>query len=334
MIVPSDEDYIDSSSSSSSNNSNDINNTNSQSSDPDPYYTANAEAEDENSEDDEKYQDKTEFDGSKFLVKVNVHSGLWRSCVMGSEDQIYDDGITFHCTNIEYFGQDTDRTETTHAINRAIRKAAPVITGSLLIMVVALSLSILGSNRRDVRSLLAAILYITSALSLALGVILYISAVNDEVSHRRKSITGERDGFLYRYGWAFFFNGISFIASMIAAVNNISLYLLRPASPQQSAEGSNHVGNIPSSRSRIMINSMSESHALFEHDKESTIMDKDSNTKSPTSPLLFEYAASNDTATSSNSTEEEMIILMSSTFYFVTSEFRHSNIEAVKPGKH
>ena len=66
-----------------------------------------------------------------------------------------------------------------------------------------------------------------AALSLAIGVIFYISAVNDEVSHRKKSITSETDGFTYQYGWAFFFAGSSFMCSMAAAVNNISLYLRR-----------------------------------------------------------------------------------------------------------
>ena len=66
-----------------------------------------------------------------------------------------------------------------------------------------------------------------------MGVILYISSVNDEVSHRKKSANGEREGFKYRYGWAFFFNGVSFICSMIAAVNNITLYLMKPNQSKQ-----------------------------------------------------------------------------------------------------
>jgi hypothetical protein len=65
------------------------------------------------------------------------------------------------------------------------------------------------------------------------GVIFYISAVNDEVSHRKKThlSTGESDGFSYHYGWAFFFAGSSFMCAMVAAVNNISLYLRRGLEP-------------------------------------------------------------------------------------------------------
>ena len=67
------------------------------------------------------------------------------------------------------------------------------------------------------------------ALSLAVGVIFYISAVNDEVSHRKKAPSSSTAGvsFTYRYGWAFFFAGASFMCAMVAAVNNISLYLRR-----------------------------------------------------------------------------------------------------------
>jgi len=76
---------------------------------------------------------------------------------------------------------------------------------------------------------------VVSALSLGMGVILYISAVNDEVAHRKKSPSGGSSNgdngsvqeFSYRYGWAFFFGGATFVCAMAAAVSNISLYLQR-----------------------------------------------------------------------------------------------------------
>jgi len=52
--------------------------------------------------------------------------------------------------------------ETFHA--GAIRKSSPVIVGSLLVMVTALTFSILGSNKHDVKTLVAAILYITGGI--------------------------------------------------------------------------------------------------------------------------------------------------------------------------
>ena len=54
---------------------------------------------------------------------------------------------------------------------------------------------------------------------------MYISSVNVEVSHRRS--VGPNGGklFKYKYGWAFFFAGAAFVATMVAAVVNITLYL-------------------------------------------------------------------------------------------------------------
>ena len=66
-----------------------------------------------------------------------------------------------------------------------------------------------------------------AALLLAVGVIFYISAVNDEVSHRKKPTNPEDPKFSYSYGWAFFFAGSSFVSSMMAAVSNITLYVRR-----------------------------------------------------------------------------------------------------------
>ena len=71
--------------------------------------------------------------------------------------------------------------------------------------------------------------FVREALSLAMGVILYISAVNDEVAHRKKTESASDRVFSYRYGWAFFFGAATFMCTMVAAVSNISLYLHRYA---------------------------------------------------------------------------------------------------------
>ena len=65
------------------------------------------------------------------------------------------------------------------------------------------------------------------ALCLGVGVILYISAVNDEVWHRKKPKTPEDPVFEYRYGWAFFFAGSAFVSSLLASLTNVTLYLAR-----------------------------------------------------------------------------------------------------------
>ena|SRR6218665_3781480 len=78
--------------------------------------------------------------------------------------------------------------------------------------------------------------FVVAALSLALGVIIYISAVNDEVAHRKKTETPAGDQvFTYRYGWAFFFGAATFMCAMVAAVSNISLHLRRLAAAAAAA---------------------------------------------------------------------------------------------------
>jgi len=109
--------------------------------------------------------------------------------------------------------------------------------------------------------MLMSLVVVLSALSLGMGVILYISAVNDEVAHRKKTPSGGGGGgggddeevvveFSYRYSWAFFFGGATFVCAMAAAVSNISLYLHRYShfddmmllSPTTAAGGSGTAG--------------------------------------------------------------------------------------------
>lgn len=55
-----------------------------------------------------------------------------------------------------------------------------------------------------------------AALALALGHILYISAVNDEVSQWKRPDNATDDQiFSYKYGWAFYAAGSSFIFLMV-----------------------------------------------------------------------------------------------------------------------
>lgn len=134
-------------------------------------------------------------------------------------------------------------------VSGSIRKSSPVIVLSLLVLITALGFATIGNNKKDSRTLVGAVLYIfaggflfktillcknfiltqnkISALGLATGVIFYISAVNDEVAHRKKPESKDDPQFSYRYGWAFFFAGSSFMCAMMAAVANISLYIKR-----------------------------------------------------------------------------------------------------------
>lgn len=178
----------------------------------------------------------TELKSENLTVKMTVktHSGLWRVCSINavslSED--YDDTEATYCLNIEYYKQGYERIEdatTSMAITRAIRRSAPYPVVALLMIVIAAIVSIIGNIRTDVKTLIGAVIYVFSGLSLSVGIILYISAVNDEVGHRPKPAGVGAPKFSYFYGWSFFFAGVSFITAEMAAVFGISLYLLRNA---------------------------------------------------------------------------------------------------------
>lgn len=77
---------------------------------------------------------------------------------------------------------------------------------------------------------MASVLFILSGLVLAVGVILYISAINDEMSHRPRPKPGgkpEHQVFLYDYGWSFYFAGLAFAFTEATAIICILVYLRR-----------------------------------------------------------------------------------------------------------
>ena len=71
-------------------------------------------------------------------------------------------------------------------------------------------------------------LFIFSGLTLAVGIIFYISAINDEVGHRSKVKDGKK--FTYEYGWSFVFAGIAFVITEVTAVVFVTLYMQRNSS--------------------------------------------------------------------------------------------------------
>ena len=65
----------------------------------------------------------------------------------------------------------------------------------------------------------------------------YITAVNDEVGHRKKPRIGDERTFYYQYSWGFIFAAMSYLGSNMAAVTNIYLYQKRfNSDPEDLAE--------------------------------------------------------------------------------------------------
>nr|XP_020666848.1 voltage-dependent calcium channel gamma-5 subunit isoform X1 [Pogona vitticeps] len=62
------------------------------------------------------------------------------------------------------------------------------------------------------------------SLSLVVGLVLYISSINDEMLNRTKD---SETYFTYRYGWSFAFSAISFLLTESAGVMSVYLFMKR-----------------------------------------------------------------------------------------------------------
>lgn len=155
---------------------------------------------------------------------ARVWSGLWYLCM---ETENFPDSL--YCMAVD-FGADSSRGEsmtlTSLTIITAARKSVALPVSALVIAVVGAIFTIMGNIRLDFRTLIGAVCYVLAGLSLAVGMILFISAVNDEVGYRSSTMQ-EEGGFSYSYGWSFFMAGVGFLATEMAAVAGITLYLKR-----------------------------------------------------------------------------------------------------------
>ncbi|CAG5136340.1 unnamed protein product [Candidula unifasciata] len=161
------------------------------------------------------------------LIWIRVWTGLWRLCMVSEE---VPDIIS--CMAISYEVKGTGRGEllstTSFTIIASARRSVALTLSSLILSVVAVIFSVTGNIRKDSKTLIGGVLFILSGLSLATGMILYISAINDEVGYRA-STHKRSGGFSYQYGWSFFTAGFGFLSSEVAAVVTISLFLRRNA---------------------------------------------------------------------------------------------------------
>ncbi|KAJ8392841.1 hypothetical protein AAFF_G00070450 [Aldrovandia affinis] len=138
-------------------------------------------------------------------VKMALHSGLWRVCfVAGTEKG--------RCVAAEYFTEPEIEitTENTANILKMVRTATPFPMVSLLFVFTAFVISNIGHIRpqRTILAFVSGIFFILSGLSLVVGLVLYISSINDEVMNRPRE---PEQFFHYHYGWSFAFAASSFL---------------------------------------------------------------------------------------------------------------------------
>ncbi|XP_077362575.1 voltage-dependent calcium channel gamma-7 subunit-like [Festucalex cinctus] len=156
-------------------------------------------------------------------VKMALHSGLWRVCfVAGPENG--------RCVASEYFSEPEVEitTENTANILKTVRTATPFPLVSLLFVFIAVVVSSVGHVRpqRTVLAFVSGIFFILSGLSLVVGLVLYISSINDEVMNRPREA---EHFFRYRYGWSFALAASSFLLKEGAGVMSVYLFMKRYA---------------------------------------------------------------------------------------------------------
>ncbi|XP_056154780.1 voltage-dependent calcium channel gamma-7 subunit-like isoform X2 [Lampris incognitus] len=156
-------------------------------------------------------------------VKMALHSGLWRVCfIAGSEKG--------RCVASEYFTEPEIEitTENTANILKMVRTATPFPMVSLLFVFTAFVISNIGHIRpqRTILAFVSGIFFILSGLSLVVGLVLYISSINDEVMNRPRE---PEQFFHYHYGWSFAFAASSFLLKEGAGVMSVYLFMKRYA---------------------------------------------------------------------------------------------------------
>ncbi|KAM3865024.1 voltage-dependent calcium channel gamma-5 subunit isoform 1-T1 [Diretmus argenteus] len=165
-------------------------------------------------------------------IRMALHSGLWRVCFLAGESQ---GRLTSkqreekgRCFTIEYVMPTNVQmtSESTVSVLKMIRSATPFPLVSLFFMFIGFVLSNIGHIRphRTILAFVSGIFFILSGLSLVVGLVLYISNVNDEMLNRTKS---NEAYFSYKYGWSFAFAAISFLLTETAGVMSVYLFMKR-----------------------------------------------------------------------------------------------------------
>ncbi|KAJ1129512.1 hypothetical protein NDU88_007880 [Pleurodeles waltl] len=154
-------------------------------------------------------------------IKMSLHSGLWRVCFLAGEEN-------GRCFTIEYVMPVNVQltSESTVSVLKMIRSATPFPLVSLFFMFIGFILSNVGHIRphRTILAFVSGIFFILSGLSLVVGLVLYISSINDEMLNRTKD---SEAFFGYKYGWSFAFAAISFLLTESAGVMSVYLFMKR-----------------------------------------------------------------------------------------------------------
>ncbi|XP_062853014.1 calcium channel, voltage-dependent, gamma subunit 5a isoform X2 [Trichomycterus rosablanca] len=169
-------------------------------------------------------------------IRMSLHSGLWRVCFLAGQEK-------GRCFTIEYVMPTNIQmtSESTVSVLKMIRSATPFPLVSLFFMFIGFVLNNIGHVRphRTILAFVSGIFFILSGLSLVVGLVLYISSINDEMLNRTKT---NEAYFSYKYGWSFAFAAISFLLTEAAGVMSVYLFMKRYTAEDVYRPHSNYYG--------------------------------------------------------------------------------------------
>ncbi|XP_064296208.1 LOW QUALITY PROTEIN: voltage-dependent calcium channel gamma-7 subunit-like [Phalacrocorax carbo] len=162
---------------------------------------------------------------------MGPYGALWGAGARGPEALPPAGREKGRCVASEYFLEPEINlvTENTENILKTVRTATPFPMVSLFLVFHAFVISNVGHIAPSAPLLafrLPCIFFILSGLSLVVGLVLYISSINDEVMNRP---SGSEQYFQYRYGWSFAFAASSFLLKEGAGVMSVYLFTKRYA---------------------------------------------------------------------------------------------------------
>ncbi|XP_077980124.1 voltage-dependent calcium channel gamma-5 subunit-like [Glandiceps talaboti] len=144
-----------------------------------------------------------------------------------SSQIIYSGPPAGDCETIDYYNPQADNCkDTTTAVTKLIRTTTLFPCASLLLMIVGTILGVLGQRKQQRKhwTFVAGVMYIIAGLTLVVGIILYISNINNALSDR-PATNGHQ--YRYEYGYSFVLVAVSFGLSEICGVLCMYLYIQR-----------------------------------------------------------------------------------------------------------
>ncbi|XP_016378976.1 voltage-dependent calcium channel gamma-5 subunit-like [Sinocyclocheilus rhinocerous] len=150
-------------------------------------------------------------------IRMSLHSGLWRVCFLAESPA----PATVLPTGKS--GEEKGRCFTIEYVMPMNVQMTSESTASVLIPLMDPFTRAI-RPQRTILAFISGIFFILSGLSLVVGLVLYISSINDEMLNRTKT---NEAYFSYKYGWSFAFAAVSFLLTEAAGVMSVYLFMKR-----------------------------------------------------------------------------------------------------------